>query len=232
MKTKDSVALRLPAILLLVLALAPAANAQRGRDDDRRDDDRRDGQKGVTLYEDENFRGRREFFTQDDPRLADNRIGNDSVSSIRVDRGCRVTIYRDDRYKGASDVIDEDWDNLYDTRVGDDEVSSIEVRCAGRGGNTDGDYGFGEGITLYVNSDFRGRSESFTHDVRDLRGTQIGNDQASSLRLARGCEAILYSDVNFRGDSIAVDYDVPNLGETEIGNDQVSSVEVRCRRRR
>lgn len=222
---------RLLALLLLALALAPAAAAQRGRDRDR-DDDRQDGQKGVTLYEDENFRGRREFFTQDDPRLADNRIGNDNVSSIKVDRGCRVTIYRDERYKGASDVIDEDWDTLYDTRVGNDEISSLEVRCAGRGGNTDGDYGFGEGVTLYANSDFRGRSESFTNDVRDLRGSQIGNDQASSLRLARGCEAILYSDANFRGQSVSVDYDVPNLGETRVGNDQVSSLEVRCRRRR
>lgn len=221
----------LPLTLALAMALAPAASAQRDSDRDR-DDDRRDGPKGVTLYEDENFRGRQEFFTQDDPRLQDNRIGNDRASSVKVDRGCRVTLYRDERYKGESEAIDGDLRSLGETRVGNDRTSSLEVRCAGRGGNTDGDYGFGEGVTLYDNADFRGRSQSFTRDVRDLRGTEIGNDRASSLRLARGCEAVLYTGANFRGESMTVDYDVENLGETRIGNDQVSSLEVRCRRRR
>lgn len=215
----------------MVLALAPTASAQRDRDDERRRD-RDDGPKGVTLFEDENFRGRQEFFKQDDPRLADNPIGNDRVSSVKVDRGCRVTLYRDERYKGASEAIDDDLRSLGETRVGNDSASSLEVRCAGPGGNTDGDYGFGEGVTLYDNADFRGRSQSFTRDVRDLRGTEIGNDRASSLRLARGCEAVLYTGANFRGESMSVDYDVENLGETRIGNDQVSSLEVRCRRRR
>lgn len=220
----------LPATLLVALLALAAAPAWAQRDRRDRDDDR-GGQKGVTLYEHEDYRGRSEFFTEDDPRLADNRIGNDRASSIRVDRGCHVTLYRDERYKGDSAALEDDQPSLYETRVGDDSVSSLTVRCAGRGGNTDGDYGWGDGVVLFVNSDFRGRSQSFERDVRDLRFTEIGNDEASSVRVARGCEAILYSDVNFRGESIRVEEDIENLGETRIGNDQVSSLEVRCRRR-
>ncbi len=100
----------------------------RGHDHDHdgdRDGDRdRGGRKGVTLYEDADFRGRSEFFTEDDPRLSDNRVGNDLASSIRIDRGCHVTLYEDERYKGDSVVLEDDERRLEDTRVGNDGVSS------------------------------------------------------------------------------------------------------------
>lgn len=236
MNTKPSTSPRLLLSLLIVgLLAATAAGAdRRGRDRDRdrdRDDRDRGGQKGVTLYADEDFRGESEFFVSDDSTLENNRIGNDRVSSVRVDRGCRVTLFRNERYKGDSVVLDRDQRSLYDTRVGNDSVSSLLVRCAGSGGNTDGDYGWGNGVTLFSDSDFRGRSQSFDRDMRDLRGTQIGNDNASSVRVARGCEAVLYAGANFRGESTTTDRDIENLGETRVGNDQVSSIEVRCRRR-
>lgn len=227
----------LPLILLtsMLLTLAGAVLADHDhRDDreDRRERNRDHRRKGVTLYEREDFRGRSEFFHQDDPRLSDNSIGNDRVSSIEVDRGCQATLFEDERYKGDSVVIEDDARSLRGTRVGNDRASSILVRCAGPGGNTDGSYGWGEGVTLFTNSDFRGRSQSFTRDVRDLKRSQIGNDEASSVRIQRGCEAVLYSDVGFRGRSIRVTEDIEDLGRTRIGNDEVSSLEVNCRRRR
>lgn len=215
---------------LILLASAAAADRRERRDRNDRDRDR-GGQKGVTLYSDEDFRGQSEFFTEDDPSLENNRIGNDRVSSVRVDRGCRVTLFRNERYKGDSVVLDDDEPSLYETRVGNDSVTSLLVRCAGRGGNTEGDYGWGGGATLFSDSDFRGRSQSFDRDVRDLRGSQIGNDSASSIRVARGCEVVLYSGADFRGESTVTERDIENLGETRVGNDQVSSLEVRCRRR-
>ncbi len=172
-------------LLLAALLAAPAmAQRERGRDRDRDEDRDRGGQKGVTLYENEDYRGRSEFFTEDDPRLADNRIGNDRASSIKVDRGCHVTLYQDERFKGDSAVLEDDEPSLDETRVGNDSASSLTVRCAGRGGNTDGDYGWGDGVVLFANSDFRGRSQSFENDVRDLRSSDIGNDQASFLSKA------------------------------------------------
>lgn len=225
----------LPLLMLGLLALASATGAaadDRQDRQDRQDRDRdRDGQRGVTLYDDEDFRGESEFFAVDDSNLENNRIGSDRASSVRVDRGCRATLYRNHRYKGDSVVLDRDESSLTDTRVGNDSVTSLLVRCAGRGGNTDGDYGWGEGATLFSDSDFRGRSQSFDRHVRDLRGSQIGNDDASSVRVARGCEVVLYAGANFRGESTTTEKDIENLSETRVGNDQVSSLEVRCRRR-
>ncbi len=231
----------LPATLVAAILLAFAAPALADRDhrddredrrEDRRQDRRENRRKGVTLYEREDFRGRSEFFFQDDPRLADNSIGNDRVGSVEVDRGCQITLFEDERYKGESVVLEDDARSLRGTRVGNNRASSVLVRCAGPGGTTDGSYGWGEGITLFTNSDFRGRSQSFTRDVRDLKRSQIGNDEASSLRIQRGCEAVLYADADFRGRSIRVTDDIEDLGRTRIGNDEVSSLEINCRRRR
>jgi hypothetical protein len=90
--------------------------------------------------------------------------------------------------------------------------------------------GFGgqPGVTLYSDSDFRGTSETFVGDVADLRRSRIGADRASSVRVDRGCRAILYSDAGFRGQSMEVTHDVPSLSGSQVGNDSVSSVRVEC----
>lgn len=190
------------------------------------------GRKGVVVYSDEGFRGRSEFLVQDDDRLSNNAVGNDSISSLRVSPGCRVTLHENDRFTGRSDVFRGDMDSLRGTRIGNDSASSIEVRCAGQGGNTGGDFGFGDGLTLYADSDFRGAKETFEVDMSDLGRSRFGNDRASSLRVARGCQATLYEDANYRGRSMTVRSDVPDLGDTAFGNDRVSSIRVDCRRRR
>lgn len=85
------------------------------------------------------------------------------------------------------------------------------------------------GIVLYVDSYYRSGSQSFTSDqVRDLRTTMVGNDQASSVRIQPGCTAVLYSDINLRGTSLEVTGDIPDLGRTRIGNDKVSSLTLDC----
>lgn len=234
--------LRATALLCALAAVMPVA-AQWERSGGWRDA----GPRGVTLFEHEDYRGRSEFFAADDPRLTDNPIGNDRASSIQVDRGCRVTLYRDDRFRGLAEVLDDDEPSLAATRVGNDSVSSLSVRCEDAGGlpyrrrDSDerrpgyrpgyqpdyrGDRG---GVELFVHSGFRGHSEVFEGDVADLGYSDIGNDEASSVRIARGCRAILYADVNFRGAAIRVDGDIEHLGRTPIGNDEVSSLEVRCR---
>lgn len=190
-----------------------------------------EGRKGVVLYSDEDFRGRSEFLYQDDDRLGNNTIGNDRVSSLRVSPGCRITLHENERYTGRSDVFERDTRSLRGSRIGNDQASSIEVRCTGQGGNTGADFGFGDGVILYADTDFRGAKQTFERDVADLRRTHFGNDRASSLRIAKGCVVTLYSDTNFRGRSVRLDQDEPNIASTGIGNDAVSSLEVDCRRR-
>jgi len=202
---------------------------------------------GVTLYSDTDFRGRSQTFHRDDPQLADDYIRQDSASSVRVASGCEVTLYEHPNYEGRSTTLSYDVDNLYYSRIGSDTVSSIRVQCrrgyggggyggggygdGGHGGGYgDGGYGQGGGVILFEDDDFRGEAERFTYDDPRLADNLIGNDRASSVRVAPGCEAVLYEDENFRGRSTLVRGDVRGLRSTVVGNDQVSSIEVDCRR--
>ncbi|MEM9597544.1 MAG: beta/gamma crystallin-related protein [Acidobacteriota bacterium] len=194
---------------------------------------------GAVLFDGENFRGTSEFFDRDVPNLVGSRLGNDRARSIQVDRGCRVTLYEDRDFRGRSTTVARDRASLGGTEVGLDEVSSLRVRCRGGGGWGDdgwGDGGWGggslprgSGVVVYEHEDFRGRSQAFERDVRSLAGTRIGNDRASSIQVAPGCEAILYRDRDFRGVAVRLDGDERDLGRTRLGNDGLTSIEISCR---
>jgi hypothetical protein len=66
--------------------------------------------------------------------------------------------------------------------------------------------------------------------VRDLRYSQIGNDQATSVSISRGCRARLYRDPDFRGSYTEIDRDVADLRGSQVGDDAISSLEIRCDR--
>jgi hypothetical protein len=83
-------------------------------------------------------------------------------------------------------------------------------------------------VTLYRDINFSGGSETFTHDVPDLRSSRIGNDQASSVRVGGDCTARLFQDVNYRGGYTEVTHDYRDLRAASVGNDSVSSMQVRC----
>ncbi len=178
----------------------------------------------------------------DNLRLAD--VGNDAVSSLRVD--CRgtggstidsgwsaggrgVTLFRDSGFKGDSETFSSDVPDLSRTRIGVREASSIEVP---------------EGCTaeLFTGTGFSGRSTVFREAHDHLRLTDVGNDAASSLRVdCRGANGpggrgrgrgefgrgvTLFRDSGFRGDSETFSDDVPDLSWTRIGARQASSIEV------
>jgi hypothetical protein len=86
----------------------------------------------------------------------------------------------------------------------------------------------GDGVTLYRDDDYRGALESFSGDVPRLHGTRVGNDAASSLRLAPGCSVELFEHDDFRGRETVLREDAPRLAATPAGNDRVSSLRVRC----
>ncbi len=129
------------------------------------------------------------------------------------------------------------------------ESDACNSRCAGDSSQTCGGYaangvyatGIGgpgtakpplgpapAGVTLYVHSDFEGRSETFVRDVPSLARTRIGNDEAGSVRVGLGCRAMLFEHSDFRGVSIEVTGDVPVLAETPLGNDRAGSLRVAC----
>mgnify|MGYP001813898849 FL=1 len=84
------------------------------------------------------------------------------------------------------------------------------------------------GVTLYRDINFSGTSETFTHDVPDLRSSRIGNDQATSVRVSGNCTARLFQDINYRGGYAEITQNYMDLRASSIGNDSVSSMQVRC----
>jgi len=178
----------------------------------------------------------------DNLRLAD--VGNDAVSSLRVDcrgtggstiesgwsAGARgVTLFRDSGFKGASETFSSNVPDLSRTRVGARQASSIDVP---------------EGCTaeLFTGTGFSGRSAVFREAHDNLRLAEIGNDAAASLRVdcrdahgsagrgrgrgGAGRGVTLFRDSGFRGDSETFSSDVSDLSRTRIGARQASSIDV------
>lgn len=85
--------------------------------------------RGVTVFADADFRGRREIIPYDDADLRDNLIRQDTISSVHVAPGCRAVLYADVGFRGAAAVIDGSHPNLGRSAVGNDRVSSIAVDC-------------------------------------------------------------------------------------------------------
>ena len=178
----------------------------------------------------------------DNLRLAD--VGNDAVSSLRVD--CRgtggstidsgwsaggrgVTLFRDSGFKGDSETFSTDVPDLSRTRVGARQASSIEVP---------------EGCTaeLFTGTGFSGRSTVFQEAHDNLRLTDVGNDAAASLRVDCGrrrfrpadgrgagygpAGVTLFRDKDFEGEAESFRSDVPDLSRTRVGARQASSIAV------
>ncbi len=62
----------------------------------------------------------------------------------------------------------------------------------------------------------------------DLRASTVGNDEASSVSISRGCRARLYQNLNYEGAYTEVDSNVGDLRGSTVGNDSVTSLKVRC----
>lgn len=180
---------------------------------------------GVTLYRDTGYRGASELVHGDIPDLGRSRIGNDALSSIKLGPGCSVRVWADSEFRGAYLDLRDDAPDFGRTRFGNDRASSLQVRCRPWRGPQAG-HG---GVTLYRDAGFRGESETFTTEVRDLGRTRVGNDAVSSIEVDPGCSVVLYGDADFRGKSVELWYDVSELGETPVGNDRASSLRVECR---
>ncbi len=162
-------------------------------------------------------------------------VGNDEVSSLRVDcrRGRRGGYGHRDRDDGYRDR-----DRQYrDYEYRDDDGRNGYPDGAGHGGrygrHRDSGHGrYGRGVTVFAGGGFRGVSEQFAWDDPDLRDNPIRQDTISSVHVAPGCRAVLFEHVGFRGRATVIEGSVDNMRRTTVGNDRVSSIQVDCRRRR
>ncbi len=184
---------------------------------------------GATLYAGGDYSGRSQTFTRDARHLAETEVGNDTVSSVRVDPGCRLMLFEHPRYQGRTSELTGDEPDMRRTSLGNDRASSLRLDCSRRGQGGYDDRWRDRGVTLYRDADFRGRSETLTRDVRNLGETAVGNDAVSSVRVDSGCRAVLYRHSDYRGESVVLTRDAESLRFTAVGNDAASSIEVDCR---
>lgn len=86
-----------------------------------------DGSPGVYLYEHNNYEGRCQKFTRDSASPEGWRVGNDSVSSIRLVGGYKARLFEHAGFAGVSSTFYISDPNLGDNTVGNDRASSLLV---------------------------------------------------------------------------------------------------------
>ncbi len=176
---------------------------------------------GITLYKDCYYQGSSKNLGVGNYRTYQLGIGNDQLSSIRIPSGFRVTLYRDDNFRGQSITLAAD-DDCFATNW-NDNVSSIKVERTG-GGDWSNNSGENDGVTLFKDCYYRGRSKNLGTGDYLTNQLGIGNDQLSSIRIPNGFRVTLYRDDNFRGQSITLTADDDCF--TTNWNDNVSSIKV------
>jgi hypothetical protein len=181
----------------------------------------------AILYSDSGYAGTSEEFSGDDSDLSNNAIGNDRVSSVKIQwRGCnpsadQIAIYEHSNYGGACKILGVgDYGDPGAMGFANDSVTSIKV-----GGNVK--------AILYSDSGYAGTSEEFTGDDSDLSNNAIGNDRVSSIKVqTRGCspnseQIALYEHPNYTGACKVLgvgEYGDP--GAMGFANDTASSIKV------
>ncbi len=182
---------------------------------------------GVTLYRDVRFEGASQTFLGGDeiPRFESGAIGNDSVSSLRVDPGCQVTLYEHVYFRGNSDAFTEDVSDLSSTEIGNDRASSIQVECRYRERYRDDRRGYRDDRSGINRPGFYGGGDPERPGW--YRGDQHDEDDYGDhggWDARRG--AALYSDSGFQGREEFFFESDPDLRDNPIRQDAASSVRV------
>jgi hypothetical protein len=157
----------------------------------------------VTIFDDENFGGGRQTYTQDVANLGN---WNDRFSSFKISAESRGSgLDSDRRNDRRNDGYDPDR----------------------RGGGFDSDRRASEprnGACFYTEEDFRGRSFCLDNGQSERSVGGRFNDRISSIRVFGRARVTVFTDENFRGRGRDFSRDTSNLRGF---NDKISSIQVR-----
>jgi len=86
----------------------------------------------ATLYADPNFAGASQCLRTGNYRMADLKVGNDALSSLKVRSGMKVTLYENDQFDGASTVQTADAAGLgtFNDRTSSIVISTSAPTCS------------------------------------------------------------------------------------------------------
>lgn len=188
----------------------------------------------VIVCKDTNFRGDCIRLTHDVSFLNDGRVGNDAVTSLRVQaigtNQCppgpnQVSFYTNADFLGAC-VTRSVGDYPTGDSIGlpNDSISSIRV-------------GAGAQVLACVDENFSGRCEVITGSHANLAASAVGNDQITSVRVqpigaTPPCfpgpqQVAVYVDANFAGVCRLLPVgDFPTATSMDLPNDSISSIRV------
>lgn len=183
---------------------------------------------------DENFSGRCEVITGNNSYLATSAVGNDQITSLRVQPigtppPCfpgpqQVGVYVDDNFSGTCRLLPVgDFPTATLIGLPNDSISSIRV-------------GPGTEIHLCENEFYGGRCTLLTSDSVFLENTTVGNDSITSARVrvqgqalcpTGDSQATFFSDWHFSGPCSSLDIgQFPTATSTGLANDSISSFQL------
>ncbi|MBI5233727.1 MAG: RICIN domain-containing protein [Deltaproteobacteria bacterium] len=82
----------------------------------------------ATLYADKNFEGKSLAISDDVTyEVLDKAIGNDKLSSVKIEGRGKVTLYQHSAFQGSSTEVTGSLDSLDDSSVNDNDASSVKV---------------------------------------------------------------------------------------------------------
>ncbi len=128
------------------------------------------------------------------------RIGNDSISSVRVPTGCEVVLHMHLGYTGATQVLRYSWPGST-SDPWNDISTSVTVREKTEINSTTPISCSTNGVTVYKDSNFAGTAQSLSSGKHDYNKLNLGpgDNSISSVRVKPGCKAILYQNSDFTG---------------------------------
>ena len=137
-----------------------------------------DGASRVSLYDQANFQGNCQTFTSNNSNLGNTNLEHDTVTSVKINSDCtfggpHVILYQDRNFSGRSVRVTQSMADL-DLSKFNDKLSSLKLVNIGS-------------IAVYEHDNFMGKCQTFTQDARDMSGSNVGNDKASSIRLNSAC---------------------------------------------
>ena len=188
----------------------------------------------VVLFQNKDFGGFSAAYANNISNLGYEPIGNDTVSSIRVEmrpstgcsvRGNEIAVFEDENFEGECIIHNVgNFSNALEIGLPDNFISSVKVGNLLR-------------LVLYRNGGFTGITDIYNANDNALFYDTIGNDTVSSMRVewkpkGAGCkpkptEVAFFIDANYKGQCIIKQIgsytDAYEIGLTE---DMISSLKV------
>ena len=170
----------------------------------------------VTIYVDSNYKGAAVTLGVGNyPSLKGYKVGNDIISSMKVDPGCQCLAYIDENYRGAYRVFTGDVP--YVGNDFNDKISSLQVQLI----TPDNTYP----AMVYKDANYGGATQQLkVGDYSTVGSMSVGNDQISSIKVLPGYRLIGYVDINFQGPFCVWEGNVAYVGDQF--NDKISSIRV------